>query len=135
MNHDDGRIVWQGDYLLGQMFYSRNEDCRWHREWTQVLIRMVIEDNSKNSETIQGWIEKCHPVAVRALQAFALLFEGKLKDAHMPPLEGVTQSGQILSRFLIQHGLATSEFRHSRTLNWITTDLYFLTDDPFCLEI
>lgn len=39
----------------------------------------------------QGWIEKWHPVAARALQAFAPLFEGKLEGAQMPPLEGVTQ--------------------------------------------
>jgi len=77
--------------LLGQVFYSLNEDCRWHREWSQALTRMVIEDNSHNIGTIQSWIEKWHPVAARALQAFAPLFEGKLEDAHMPPLEGVTQ--------------------------------------------
>jgi len=81
----------EGDYLLGQVFYSLNEDCRWHREWSQVLTRMVIEDESHNNVTIQGWIEKWHPVAVRALQAFVPLFDGKLEEAQMPPLEGVTQ--------------------------------------------
>jgi hypothetical protein len=44
-----------------------------------------------NTDTIQGWIDKWHPVAARALQAFAPLFDGKLEDAQMPPLEGVTQ--------------------------------------------
>jgi toluene monooxygenase system protein E len=91
MNHLCDLALREGDYLLGQVFYSLNEDCRWHREWTQALIRMVIEDNSHNSRTIQGWIEKGHPVAVPALQAFAPLFEGKLEDAQMPPLEGVTR--------------------------------------------
>jgi hypothetical protein len=52
---------------------------------------MLIDDNSHNGRTIQGWIEKWHPVAARALQAFAPLFEGKLEHAHMPPLEGVSQ--------------------------------------------
>jgi hypothetical protein len=52
---------------------------------------MVIEDNSHNSGTIQGWIDKWHPVAARALQALAPVFDGKLEDAQMPPLEGVTQ--------------------------------------------
>jgi len=91
MNHLSDVALREGDYLLGQVFYSLNEDCRWHREWSQALTRMVIEDNSHNSGTIQGWIEKWHPVAARALQAFAPLFEGKLEDAQMPPLEGVTQ--------------------------------------------
>jgi toluene monooxygenase system protein E len=91
MNHLSDLALREGDYLLGQVFYSLNEDCRWHREWSQALTRMVIEDNSQNIGTIQGWIEKWHPVAARALQAFAPLFEGKLEDAHMPPLEGVSQ--------------------------------------------
>ncbi len=91
MNHFSELALREGDYLLGQVFYSLNEDCRWHREWTQALIRMVIEDNPRNSATIQGWIEKWHPVAACALEAFAPLFAGRLEGAQMPPLEGVTQ--------------------------------------------
>ena len=91
MNHLSDLALREGDHLLGQIFYSLNEDCRWHREWTQALIRMVIEDNPQNRGTIQSWIEKWHPVATHALQAFAPLFEGKLEDAPMPPLEGVSQ--------------------------------------------
>ena len=46
---------------------------------SQALTRMVIEDNSHNIPIIQAWIEKWHPVAAVALQAFAPIFEGKLK--------------------------------------------------------
>ena len=81
----------EGDYLLGQIFYSLNEDCRWHREWSQALVRMAIEDNPQNRGIIQAWIEKWHTVAAGAVQAFVPLFEGKLEDAPMPPLEGMTQ--------------------------------------------
>jgi hypothetical protein len=35
----------------------------------------------------QRWIEKWHPVAARALQAFVPQFEGKLEDAEMLPLK------------------------------------------------
>ena len=91
MNYFSELALLEGDYLLGRVFYSLNEDCRWHREWSQALTRMVIQDNSHNTGTIQGWIDKWHPVAARALQAFAPLFEGKLQDAQMPPLEGVAQ--------------------------------------------
>ena len=91
MNYFSEVALREGDYLLGRVFYSLNEDCRWHREWSQALTRMVIQDNPRNTGTIQGWIDKWHPVAARALQAFAPLFEGKLQDAQMPPLEGVTQ--------------------------------------------
>jgi toluene monooxygenase system protein E len=81
--------VREGDYLLGQIFYSLNEDCRWHREWSQALTRMAIEDNSLNSATIRGWIEKWQPMAARAAQAFAPVFAGTLEQAQMPPLDGV----------------------------------------------
>lgn len=91
MNHLSDLALREGDHLLGQVFYSLNEDCLWHRQWSQALTRMAIEDNSLNSATIQGWIEKWYPVAAGAVRALVPLFEGKLEDAHMPPLEGVTQ--------------------------------------------
>ena len=91
MNHLSDLALREGDYLLGQVFYSLNEDCRWQREWSQALTRMVTQGNSHNTDTIQGWIEKWHPVAARAVQAFAPVFEGKLENAQMPRFEGVTE--------------------------------------------
>lgn len=91
MNHLSELALREGDYLLGQIFYSLNEDCRWHQEWTQALIRTVIEDTPQNRDTIQAWIDKWYPLAARALQAFAPVFEGKLEHARMAPLEGVTE--------------------------------------------
>jgi len=91
MTHLSDLAVREGDYLLGQIFYSLNEDCRWHREWSQALTRMAIEDNSHNSDTIQGWIDKWYPIAARALEAFGPLFTGSLDDARMPPVEDVSQ--------------------------------------------
>ena len=109
MNHFSDLALREGDYLLGQVLYSLNEDCRWHREWSRALTRMVIQDNSHNTGTIQGWIDKWHPVAARALQAFAPLFEGKLQDAQMPPLEGVTQKmDKYYSDYLSSMGLQPS---------------------------
>ena len=91
MNHLGAVALREGDYLLGQIFYSLGEDCRWHREWSQALTRMVIEDNPRNGGIIQAWIEKWYPVAACAVQAFAPLFEGTLADAQTTPLEGVAQ--------------------------------------------
>jgi toluene monooxygenase system protein E len=91
MNHFSELALGEGDYLLGRIFYSLNEDCRWHQEWSQALTRMVVEENSQNASVIQAWIEKWYPVAASALQAFAPVFEGKLKDVPMVPLDGVTQ--------------------------------------------
>jgi toluene monooxygenase system protein E len=91
MNHFGELALREGDYLLGQVLYSLNEDCRWHRDWSQALARMAIEDNPHNGSTIQGWIEKWHPIAVQALQAFIPVFDGTIEDARMQPLEGIAQ--------------------------------------------
>lgn len=106
MTHLSDLALREGDYLLGRIFYSLNEDCRWHREWSQALTRIVIEENPRNIGTIQGWIEKWHPFAAGALQAFAPLFEGKLEDAQMPPLAGVNHKVETYYRdFLSSMGL------------------------------
>jgi toluene monooxygenase system protein E len=109
MNHLSDVALREGDYLLGQVFYSLNEDCRWHREWSQALTRMVIEDNSHNIDTIQGWIEKWHPFAARALQPFASFFEGKSEVVLMSPLEDVSQKLDTFYRgYLRDMGLQPS---------------------------
>ena len=109
MNHFSELALREGDYLLGQIFYSLNEDCQWHRAWTQALVRMVIEDNPRNIGTIQGWIEKWHPAAAFALEAFAPLFDGRLDDAQMPPLEGVPQKlDESYREYLSSMGLSAS---------------------------
>jgi toluene monooxygenase system protein E len=80
------------DYLLGQIFYSLNEDCQWHREWTESLIRMAIEDHASNKDTIQAWIDRWHPLAARAVRAFALLLEDTLKATEIPPPEPIEEA-------------------------------------------
>jgi toluene monooxygenase system protein E len=64
----------EGDYLLGQIFYSLNEDCQWHRQWSESLIKMTIEDNVRNVDTIQSWINRWYPLASHAMESFALTF-------------------------------------------------------------
>ncbi len=109
MTHLSDLAVREGDYLLGQIFYSLNEDCRWHREWSQALTRMAIEDNSHNSDTIQGWIDKWYPIATRALEAFGPLFTGSLDDARMPPVEDVSQKlDKYYQNYLSSMGLQAS---------------------------
>jgi toluene monooxygenase system protein E len=69
-----------GDHLLGQVFYSLNEDCQWHRQWSQALIQTAIEDTPANRQVIQTWINKWYPGALRAVDVFASLFEGTPGD-------------------------------------------------------
>ncbi len=88
--------VYEDDYLLGQIFYSLNEDCQWHRRWSESLVRMAIEDNVRNRDTIQGWINQWYPLAARAVHAFALLFEDALERTGTPLLQHV---GEKLDRY------------------------------------
>jgi toluene monooxygenase system protein E len=63
------------DHLLGQIFYSLNEDCQWHRQWSRALTRTAIDDTPGNRQLLQTWIDKWYLGAVRAIDAFAPLFE------------------------------------------------------------
>ena len=77
----------EDDYLLGQIFYSLNEDCQWHRQWSESLVRMAIEDNVRNRDTIQGWIHQWYPLAARAVHTFASFLEDTLEQMKTPRLE------------------------------------------------
>jgi toluene monooxygenase system protein E len=84
MNYLSDLAVSEDDYLLGQIFYSLNEDCQWHRQWSESLVRMAIEDNARNRNTIQGWINQWHPLADRAAHTFALFLENTLERTRTP---------------------------------------------------
>jgi toluene monooxygenase system protein E len=77
----------EDDYLLGQIFYSLNEDCLWHRQWSESLIRMAMEENVRNQDTIQGWINQWYPPAARAVNTLASVLEDSLQQMQPPPLE------------------------------------------------
>jgi hypothetical protein len=63
------------DHLLGQIFYSLNEDCQWHRDWSGALVQMLTADNRSNQKTIQNRIELWRPRALQAVNTFSGLFE------------------------------------------------------------
>jgi hypothetical protein len=75
MNYLSELALREDDYLLGQIFYSLNQDCQWHRQWSESLVRVTIEDNVRNKDTIQGWINRWYPLAARAVHTLAALFE------------------------------------------------------------
>jgi len=82
----------QDDYLLGQIFYSLNEDCQWHRRWSESLVRMAIEDHAHNRNTIQSWINQWYPLAARAVNTFASLLEDTLERSGTPPLKSIERA-------------------------------------------
>lgn len=75
MKHISDEALREDDYLLGQIFYSLNEDCQWHRHWSESLVRMVIEDDARNRNIIQLWINRWCPLATRAVHPFASTLE------------------------------------------------------------
>ena len=79
----------EDDYLLGQVFYSLNEDCQWHRQWSESLVRMAIEDHARNRDNIQGWINQWYPLATRVVQTFASVLEDPLEQMKTPPIERI----------------------------------------------
>jgi toluene monooxygenase system protein E len=88
MKHLSDLALQQGDYLLGQIFYSLDEDCQWHRQWSQALVRMAIEDNAQNVAVLQGWVNKWYSLAARAMEALTTVWEKHLKERSR---EGVLQ--------------------------------------------
>jgi toluene monooxygenase system protein E len=87
MNYFSDLALREDDYLLGQIFYSLNEDCQWHRQWSSSLIRTTIEDNIRNRDTIQGWINHWHPLASRAVNSFASFSADTMERTGSSPLK------------------------------------------------
>lgn len=69
-----------GDPILTSIHFSLDEDARWHRAWTAALLRHLINDTPANAEVVSTWIEKWHPLASQALEAFA----GIVTEAPVP---------------------------------------------------
>ena len=94
------------DHLLGQIFYSLNEDCQWHRQWSEALIQTAIEDTPTNRQVIQTWINKWYPGALRAVDAFSSFFEGKEAGPAMPPFHNLpSQISEFGTDYLRAMGL------------------------------
>jgi toluene monooxygenase system protein E len=109
MSHFSDLALLEDDYLIGQIFYSLNEDCKWHREWSQALVRMVMEESSENIETIERWIAKWYPMAASAVQAFGPVFEGNSQDGPILRFARVTEElDKYYRAFLSSMGLRLS---------------------------
>jgi toluene monooxygenase system protein E len=105
LKHTSDLALGHDDHLLGQMFYSLNQDCEWHRQWSQALTQTAIEDTPINRERIQTWINKWYPSALRAVDAFSSFFEGEPGGA-----------GRLAFHDLTSHIVATSE-EYLRTMD------------------
>lgn len=76
----DLAVVRRKKYML------LNKDCQWHRPWSESLVRMAIEDNVRNRQTIQEWINRWRPLGARAVPTFASLLGDTLQQwGTLPP--------------------------------------------------
>jgi toluene monooxygenase system protein E len=63
-----------GDDVLAQVLGSLNEDCAWHKAWSQALLRMLVQDVPGNVALLRGWMDKWQPRAKAALAPFESTF-------------------------------------------------------------
>jgi toluene monooxygenase system protein E len=80
MKHFSDLALERGDYLLGQIFYSLDEDCQWHRQWSQALVQMAIEDSPQNQDVLQQWITKWYRLGTRAIEALATVWDEQSQE-------------------------------------------------------
>jgi toluene monooxygenase system protein E len=81
MVHFSDLALRKGDHLLGQLLYSLNEDCQWHRNWSQALVKMATQDKSANRDVLQRWVNQWSPLCLRAIRALSpALAEGSPAD-------------------------------------------------------
>jgi len=63
----------EGDTLLGSVLGSFAQDGEWHRQWSEELLRLAVEDRAENAEVIAGWTRQWTPLAEAAVAPFAAL--------------------------------------------------------------
>jgi toluene monooxygenase system protein E len=60
-----------GDHILGHVHFSLDEDAQWHRDWTQALLRLALDDRAENADIVSSWIDAWLPLASDAVVALA----------------------------------------------------------------
>jgi toluene monooxygenase system protein E len=61
----------RGDFLLGQLCASLEEDCQWQRQWTAALVRVALAGDADNRAATLAWVADWTPRATRAIEALA----------------------------------------------------------------
>lgn len=64
-----------GDDLLTYMNNDFALDSQRSRDWTQALVKYAVERRSHNKQMIQAWVEKWTPLAYRAVEGLAAVFQ------------------------------------------------------------
>ncbi len=92
MTHFGQLAQRSGDHLLEKIFFSLNEDCRWHREWSHALVCTALRDSPDTGTHIRRWIAQWRVPVRRAMAAFAPVFE------EMPEPRARLDFSQVMKR-------------------------------------
>jgi toluene monooxygenase system protein E len=63
----------QHDFPLSELLSSFDEDGRWHRAWSEALVRLALEQRPDNLAVVQAWIDRWCPLAGEAARAASAL--------------------------------------------------------------
>lgn len=67
------------DPLLCRLLFSLDEDCRWHRQVGDELVRGLARGAAANRAHIEGWLKAAYPAMRAALTALAPLWDDELE--------------------------------------------------------
>lgn len=70
----------RGDFALGQLLGAFAEDARWHRRWTEALVRVALAARPENGQAYGDWVQAWLPRASEAARGMAPLM-GPAGDA------------------------------------------------------
>jgi toluene monooxygenase system protein E len=87
-----------GDTILREIHFSLHEDAQWHRAWSNELARTLIADTPANEAIMNEWVAKWTPLAVRAVEGLASVFE----TAPVP-----TPASEVVDRVVMAASKAT----------------------------
>jgi toluene monooxygenase system protein E len=65
----------RGDFVLGQVLSSLDEDCQWQRRWTAALAGLALAARPENRQACADWTGAWVPQVAGAVQALAPLLD------------------------------------------------------------
>jgi toluene monooxygenase system protein E len=80
----------RGDSIFAAIAFSLDEDCRWHRQWAEVLARLAVEMRPANADVLRSWVRFWLPQAEEAIAALATL-QGPSIDSKVGAIARVRQ--------------------------------------------
>lgn len=77
------------DPLLSRLLFSLAEDCRWHAEVTDELVRGLVRGAARNRAHVEGWVRAAYPPLRAALAALEPLWDKDDLEPYASVLEAL----------------------------------------------